>query len=126
MMKLRRSEKGFTLIEIIAVLVLLGILAAIAVPRYVDLQDDAKKKALQGALAAGGSNVAMEYARQILVTGDTPAMASLAGALNTCCQTVGDFEVTYAASGTGIEVTTTSAPTEYGTVDHQSRTFNLQ
>ena len=38
------NQKGFTLIEIIAVLVILGLLAAIALPRYVDLENNAKNK----------------------------------------------------------------------------------
>jgi prepilin-type N-terminal cleavage/methylation domain-containing protein len=44
--KLFRSNSGFTLIEIIAVMVILGILAAIVVPRFVDLENQAKQKAL--------------------------------------------------------------------------------
>lgn len=43
-----KNQQGFTLIEIIAVLVLLGILAAVAVPKYMNLADDARAKAAQG------------------------------------------------------------------------------
>jgi prepilin-type N-terminal cleavage/methylation domain-containing protein len=51
-MKLRkhiRNQKGFTLIEIIAVLVILGILAAIAIPKYLDMRKDAVVKAAAAA-----------------------------------------------------------------------------
>ncbi|HUH65630.1 MAG TPA: prepilin-type N-terminal cleavage/methylation domain-containing protein [Syntrophales bacterium] len=51
-MKLRkhiRNQKGFTLIEIIAVLVILGILAAIAIPKYLDMRKEAIVKAASAA-----------------------------------------------------------------------------
>ena len=48
---LRFGQKGFTLIEIVMVLVLLGILAAVAVPKYFDLQEEAEKKALDAVAA---------------------------------------------------------------------------
>lgn len=76
-----RNEKGFTLIEIVMVIVLLGILAAIAIPRYLDLQTQANAAALQGVVGSIGSASAVNYAGRLVTP---PATGSTATTGLTC------------------------------------------
>ena len=45
------NEEGFTQVEIIAVLIILGIMAAVAVPRYINLEENAKRRAIDAAVS---------------------------------------------------------------------------
>ena len=58
----KREQRGFTLIEIIAVLVILGILAVVAVPKYFDMQNQARLQAARGLIASAQSQLSLGYA----------------------------------------------------------------
>ena len=61
-MDIRKSQSGFTLIELVIVIVILGILAAVAVPRFVDLSGEAAQAAVNGQAGALASASAINFA----------------------------------------------------------------
>ena len=61
-----RDQRGFTLIEIVMVIVLLGVLAAIAIPKYVDLKTDAQNATADGIVASVTSSAAIGYAKSAI------------------------------------------------------------
>ena len=104
-----RDERGFTLIEIIAVLVILGILAAIAVPKYVDMQSQAKTNAAQGQVAQVKGSLSTGWGKALLTLGGaTPTLAQIIAnaKLTSGTQVVGtapdNWGVTIGTSGTAI------------------------
>ena len=60
------NEEGFTLIEVIAVLVILGLLAAFAIPKFFDLQSRARQKPIDAAISDIKGRVNQRFAAQLL------------------------------------------------------------
>jgi MSHA pilin protein MshA len=102
--KILKNEKGFTLIEIIAVLIILGILAAVAVPKFLSLTEEAEQKALQGAVSAGQSTVSLLYGQLALSNGAEPATVDLVAKANANPPGSEEFNFTFTANGEDVDI----------------------
>jgi len=66
--KILRNQKGFTLVEIIAVMIILGILGAVAVPRYINLEANSKQKAIDVGISELNGRESLTWAKQRIST----------------------------------------------------------
>lgn len=78
-MKIGGEQKGFTLIELVIVIVILGILAAVAIPRYVRVVSEARRASVNGMAGGLRSAVMLSKAKYMVVGDDTLATVDMDG-----------------------------------------------
>jgi MSHA pilin protein MshA len=74
---MQRNQAGFTLIELIIVIVILGILAVTAAPKFLDFGSDARKSVLQGVKGSLDSAGSLVYGKAIIAGKQSAATATL-------------------------------------------------
>jgi len=80
MLRILKNKQGFTLIELVIIIILVGVLAAIAIPRYVDLRNNAVEAAAQATLDSGRAAINLQFAQQVLAGTYTDPFPNTTGA----------------------------------------------
>lgn len=118
-----KNQSGFTLIELVIVIVLLGVLSAIAVPRFVNLEDDAQRVTLSATAASLTSAMNINYA-ECAVNNFSTVAPSQCRPVSTCQGATGADQVVQGTALSTYTIAALTIPAGNGTIATCSITKN--
>jgi len=106
---MKQIQRGFTLIELVMVIVILGVLAAVALPKFVDLSSNAGTAAVNGVAGGISSASSVNYAARAVTTGNGYSIGISGSSYTTCLTAAGILLQGGVPSGYTVATTALSA-----------------
>lgn len=118
-----KKQQGFTLIELVVVIVILGILAVTAAPKFINLQSDARTATLQAIKASMETATALVHSKSLIAGNETKAASATNNVVVDSAGTTVSLDLGYPISTTG---SGTAAGTDWGNLlDVNSTEFTI-